>query len=168
MHKTKALSARGKAKQGESEESEKAHYHMDSEGLNYRRDAKLVMEGNSVSSPASAPVSLKAVSSSSHATRPEFSGVSGPQKVSDDPLQAVERFMKTEADPIEDKRNNVQSQIVEIENKPESRSTSVETKQKSIQFKDAVGRSFEFPFLICKTWLVGGLIFDSNSLEAEQ
>ena len=148
MHKKKALSARGKAKIVESEESE---------GSNLRRNAELVREGDLIPSPISTQVSPKAKSSSSHAYTPDTSGVSGPQKVSENPVfQATERIEKTELELNENERERLQSQLVEIGTNPEA-------KQESIQFKDAVGRNYEFPFQFCNTWLVGALTYNSSS-----
>ena len=160
MHKKKALSARGKAKFVENEESEEVHCYKDPEGSNFRRNADLVMEGDRTPSPISALVSPKAKSSSSHASTPDTSGVSGLQKVSDNLIfQAKERFEKTEPELNESKMKILQSQFVEIGTKA--------AKKETIQFKDAVGRNYEFPFQFCNTWLVGSLTSNFSSSRAK-
>lgn len=161
VHKKKALSARGKAKLVENEESEEVHCYKDPEGSNLTRHAELVMEGDRIPSPILAPVSPKPKSSSSNASTADTSGVSRPQKVSDSPnLQAKERFEKTELELSENRRERLQSQLVEIGNNREA-------KKESIQFKDAVGRNYEFPFQFCNTWLVGALTSNSSNAKAE-
>ena len=126
------------------------------------------MKGDRIPSLVSAPVSPKAKASSSPASRPDISGNLEPQKVSDDAIfQGKERYAKTEPELNENGRDLLQSQFVQTENRPESHSTSGEAKKQSIQFNDAVGRKFEFPFQFCNTWLVGNLVSDSSNIRAE-
>lgn len=161
LHKKKSLSARDNAKIVESEEFGEAHCYKDPEGSKLRREADLVMEGCRNPSSISAAVSSKAKSSSSHASTPDISGLSEPQKVSDNPIFQVKKtYEKIKAELNEYNKERLESQSVEIGNKPEA-------KKESIQFKDAVGRNFEFPFQFCNTWLVGSLTSDSSSSRAE-